>query len=113
MYYSIMIERNKSTLTHVDNHNERCNNRIKELEALIRKQAQQIEELEKKPELNVIMDNFIDTWFENNKDCTNLGQIKLFDIMGWSKTVDVMPDELEKHIYKKMMRIIISFIKSL
>tara|TARA_Y100000992_G_scaffold40874_3_gene22931 strand:- start:3506 stop:3829 length:324 start_codon:yes stop_codon:yes gene_type:complete len=72
-----------------------------------------VSELEKK--LNLLetkqwssyIDEYIDTWYEENKDDVDIGNIKLFGLFN----VDVMPDELEKHIYKKVFKIMFSLLK--
>tara|TARA_X000000950_G_scaffold285863_1_gene392969 strand:- start:1586 stop:1945 length:360 start_codon:yes stop_codon:yes gene_type:complete len=52
------------------------------------------------------IDNYIDDWFDKNKDAVDIGVIQ---IMGKMK-VDILPDELEKHIYKKTLKILFSLI---
>tara|TARA_Y100000389_G_C17438850_1_gene507294 strand:- start:1119 stop:1439 length:321 start_codon:yes stop_codon:yes gene_type:complete len=51
------------------------------------------------------IDKFVDEWYEENKDNVDIGVIdfKLFKI-------DVFPDYLEKHIYKKILKILYSFL---
>ena len=53
------------------------------------------------------IDNFVDTWFEENKEEIDLGVI---DFRFFK--VDVFPDSLEKHIYKKVLKILFSFLTS-
>ena len=62
--------------------------------------------LEKK-EWSSYIDEYIDTWYEENKDEVDIGVIKLFGMF----SLDVMPDELEKHIYKKVFKIMFSLLK--
>ena len=53
------------------------------------------------------IDTFVDEWFEENKEKIDVGVIDcgLFKI-------DVFPDTLEKHIYKKSLKIFYSFINA-
>jgi hypothetical protein len=53
------------------------------------------------------IDNFVEKWYEENKEEVDIGQL---DIIGLK--VDLMPDELEKYIYKKCMKIMFSFMHS-
>tara|TARA_B100001057_G_scaffold464825_1_gene520347 strand:- start:282 stop:593 length:312 start_codon:yes stop_codon:yes gene_type:complete len=53
------------------------------------------------------IDDYIDTWYEENKEDVDIGVIKLFGMF----SIDVMPDELEKHIYKKVFKIMFSLLK--
>ena len=53
------------------------------------------------------IDEYIDTWYEENKDEVDIGVIKLFGPF----SIDVMPDQLEKHIYKKVFKIMFSLLK--
>jgi hypothetical protein len=50
------------------------------------------------------IDTFVEKWHEKNKEQIDIGVIdlKLFKI-------DIFPDKLEKHIYKKVLKIIYSF----
>ena len=53
------------------------------------------------------IDTFVDKWFEENKDEIQIGLVdfRLFKI-------DLFPDYLEKHIYKKVIKILYSFVTS-
>ena len=50
---------------------------------------------------------------DNNKDDVDIGKITAFKLFGQSIEIDVLPDELEKAIYKKIFKIAISLIKDL
>lgn len=52
------------------------------------------------------IDKFVDEWYEENKDTVDIGVLnfKFFKI-------DLFPDYLEKHIYKKMIKILFSFFR--
>ena len=53
------------------------------------------------------IDDFVDAWFEENKEKIDIGIIDF----GLFK-IDVFPDTLEKHIYKKTLKIVYSFINA-
>ncbi len=77
-----------------------------ELEKKIEGLEKKLKLLEEKQWSNYI-DEYIDTWYEENKDEVDIGRIKLFNLI----PIDVMPDELEKHIYKKVFKIMFSLLK--
>tara|TARA_A100001015_G_C14924964_1_gene685934 strand:+ start:62 stop:349 length:288 start_codon:yes stop_codon:yes gene_type:complete len=52
------------------------------------------------------IDAFVDEWYEENKDLVDIGEIKICG----SYKVDLIPDELEKRIYSKMLKIVHSFL---
>ncbi len=59
------------------------------------------------------IDKFVDNWFEKNKDTVDIGRISVFEIMGQKFEIDVLPDEMEKAIYKKCFKIAFSLLKEL
>lgn len=71
----------------------------------------ELQKLVDQKEANIyeFIDNFIDNWFEKNKENVDIGVI---DIGGVFK-VDVLPDSIEKHIYKKVFKIMFSMLHSL
>lgn len=60
-------------------------------------------ELRKQYRLDKV-DDFVDKWFENNKE-VDIGVVDL-PIVG---EIDLLPDSIEKHLYKKALNILISF----
>ena len=77
-----------------------------ELEKKVSNLEKKLNLLEKK-QWSSYVDEYIDTWYEENKDDVDIGVIKLFGMF----SIDVMPDELEKHIYKKVFKIMFSLLK--
>lgn len=89
---------------------------IDEIQETNRKLTEENELLKKKNELNILnkenlpvkwdenIDEFVDQWYKTNKDKIDIGVIdfKIFKI-------DLFPDYLEKHIYKKILKIMFSF----
>lgn len=53
------------------------------------------------------IDDFVDEWFERNRDEVDVGRI---EILG--RTVDLFPNWLEKHVYKKLLKIAYSFVRA-
>ena len=53
------------------------------------------------------IDDFVDQWFEENEEDIDIGVIdfRLFKI-------DIFPDYLEKYLYKKVLKILYSFLQS-
>jgi hypothetical protein len=56
------------------------------------------------------VDNKVDNWFEKNKDEVDIGRISVFEFMGNKCEIDVLPDVMEKAIYKKCIKIILSMV---
>lgn len=52
------------------------------------------------------IEQFVEKWYEENKDLVDLGEI---EICGRYK-VDLIPDEMEKRIYSKMLKIVYAFL---
>lgn len=52
------------------------------------------------------IDKYVDNWFEKNKDDVDIGEVTI----AGSIKVDLLPDELEKRIYKKILKIALSFM---
>ncbi len=52
------------------------------------------------------IEQFVEKWYEENKDLVDLGEI---EICGRYK-VDLIPDEMEKRIYAKMLKIVYAFL---
>lgn len=69
-------------------------------------QEKRIEILQDQKSWDKKIDEFIDTWYEQNKDIVDLGQVH-FRFLG---DFDIVPDDLEKHLYKKFCKIAFSFI---
>lgn len=67
---------------------------------------EKIKRLEQANNMDKKIDDFVDKWFEENKDMVDIGEI---EICGRYK-IDIIPDELEKAIYKKVLKILIAFI---
>ena len=71
----------------------------------LKKELKEMKEKEEKT-WDKYIDEFVDEWYENNKDEVNIGRIKLFNIL----PIDLVPDSCEKNIYKKTLKIIISML---
>ena len=53
-----------------------------------------------------IVDEKVETWFEKFKDDVDIGKITTFELLGKKFEIDVLPDVMEKAIYKKCIKII-------
>ena len=82
-------------------------------DSVIRKLSGKVKALENKLELlekkkwSEYIDEYIDTWFEENKEEVDIGRVRI----GGMFEVDLLPDELEKKIYKKIFKIVYSLMK--
>jgi len=52
------------------------------------------------------IDKFVEEWYQENKDLVDIGEVKICG----SYKVDLIPDELEKRLYSKMLKIVYSFL---
>tara|TARA_Y100000816_G_scaffold286993_1_gene268987 strand:+ start:1621 stop:1908 length:288 start_codon:yes stop_codon:yes gene_type:complete len=59
------------------------------------------------------VDNKVDNWFEKNKDEVDIGRISVFEFMGNKCEIDVLPDVMEKAIYKKCIKIMLSMVSEI
>tara|TARA_B100001250_G_scaffold408571_1_gene431214 strand:- start:1423 stop:1794 length:372 start_codon:yes stop_codon:yes gene_type:complete len=51
------------------------------------------------------IDVFVEKWYEENKDNIDIGVVNL----GFFE-VDILPDYIEKHLYKKVLKILYSYL---
>lgn len=57
-----------------------------------------------------IVDEKVETWFEKFKDDVDIGKITTFELLGKKFEIDVLPDVMEKAIYKKCIKIILAMV---
>ena len=69
-----------------------------------------IRENENKKSWSTIIDEKVELWYEKFKDDIDIGRISSFNVLGTSFEVDVLPDTMEKAIYKKCIKIIFAMI---
>ena len=62
--------------------------------------------------LNNKIDNFVDKWFEKHNEDLDIGRICMFNVFGKEYEIDILPDIMEKAIYKKCIKIIISLMST-
>lgn len=81
--------------------------KLSALQAENKKLRNKIDNLEKiKTDAVLRIDNFVEEWYNENKDLVDIGEVQ---ICGRYK-VDLIPDELEKRLYAKMLKIVYSFL---
>jgi hypothetical protein len=92
------------------------NKTLKEQVELLREQAKElkliIEKLDKennKP-WGQQVDEHVDEWFEKFKDDVDIGRVSTFEFFGRKYEIDVLPDVMEKAIYKKCIKIIFAML---
>ena len=59
------------------------------------------------------IDDGVEKWYELYKDEIDIGRISVMEIMGQKVEIDVLPDYMEKAIYKKCVKIMFSLMKEL
>ena len=71
-----------------------------------------IEEIEKDKNKSwgQVIDEKVETWFEKFRDDIDVGRITTFEAFGSKYEIDVLPDAMEKAIYKKCIKIIFAMI---
>ena len=79
--------------------------RVLELEKKLLEQEKELTALREK-KWHEYIDEFIEKWYEDNKDQVDIGLVKCGPF-----TIDVMPDYLEKELYKKSFKIMFSLLK--
>lgn len=57
------------------------------------------------------IDSMVDNWYDKYNDDIDIGRISVFEMMGKKYEIDVLPDEMEKAIYKKCVKIVFSILK--
>ena len=67
-------------------------------------------ENENRKSWSTIIDEKVELWYEKFKDDIDIGRISSFNVLGTSFEVDVLPDTMEKAIYKKCIKIIFAMI---
>lgn len=79
--------------------------KVDELTTENKKLTDRIKYLESSQHINDRIDKFVEEWFEKNKDTVDIGEVT---ICGRYK-VDLIPDEMEKRIYSKVLKIVNAF----
>ena len=54
----------------------------------------------------------VDKWFEKHNEDIDIGRICMFNVFGKEYEIDILPDIMEKAIYKKCIKIIISLMST-
>ena len=83
------------------------NRQLKENISIIQ---EEIKKLNMKNDWSSFIDEKVDTWYEKFNDDIDIGRVSVFEILGKKLEIDVLPDHVEKAIYKKCIKIIISIL---
>jgi hypothetical protein len=86
------------------------NRQLKENISIIQ---EEIKKLNMKNDWSSFIDEKVDTWYEKFNDDIDIGRVSVFEILGKKLEIDVLPDHVEKAIYKKCIKIIISILSEL
>ena len=95
-------------MSNIDNlllENEALKTEIFLLQELIEKM-----DTENRKSWSTIIDEKVELWYEKFKDDIDIGRISSFNVFGTAFEVDVLPDTMEKAIYKKCIKIIFAMI---
>ena len=71
---------------------------------------EEIKKLKMKNDWSSFIDEKVDTWYEKFNDDIDIGRVSVFEILGKKIEIDVLPDHVEKAIYKKCIKIIVSIL---
>ena len=83
------------------------NRQLKENISIIQ---EEIKKLNMKNDWSSFIDEKVDAWYEKFNDDIDIGRVSVFEILGRKFEIDVLPDEVEKAIYKKCIKIIVSIL---
>ena len=78
---------------------------IKSLQELI----EQIEK-DKNKSWGEVIDESVEKWYEKFKDDVDIGRVTTFELFGSKMEIDVLPDVMEKAIYKKCLKILMATV---
>lgn len=83
---------------------EKENQALKEEISKLQKSIE-IFEKEKNKSYFELIDEKVDSWYEKFRDDIDIGRITAFEAWGQKFEIDLLPDAMEKAIYKKCMKI--------
>jgi septation ring formation regulator EzrA len=83
---------------------EKENQALKEEISKLQKSIE-IFEKEKNKSYFELIDEKVDSWYEKFRDDIDIGKITAFEALGQKFEIDLLPDAMEKAIYKKCMKI--------
>jgi len=90
------LEYDKTDLETIINENKKIKEENKNLKKQLKSSINKV---------NNDIDDFVDKWYEKNNENIDIGVIKF----GFFK-IDIFPDYLEKYIYKKVIKILYSYL---
>lgn len=105
-YFKTNLFQSRSGISFVDSnvHNKKVN----ELNEEINRLKCHIHAIENKS-WGEYIDKYVDKWFDTNKSEVDIGVVNV----GGLFTIDLLPDTVEKYIYKKVIKIVFSLVTDL
>ena len=85
------------------------NNNLKEEIDVLKKLIEEIEK-DKNKSWGEVIDESVEKWYEKFKDDVDIGRVTTFELFGSKMEIDVLPDVMEKAIYKKCLKILMATI---
>lgn len=85
------------------------NNNLKEEIDLLKKLIEEIEK-DKNKSWGEVIDESVEKWYEKFKDDVDIGRVTTFELFGSKMEIDVLPDVMEKAIYKKCLKILMATV---
>ena len=85
------------------------NNNLKEEIDVLKKIIEEIEK-DKNKSWGEVIDESVEKWYEKFKDDVDIGRVTTFELFGSKMEIDVLPDVMEKAIYKKCLKILMATV---
>lgn len=85
------------------------NNNLKEEIDVLKKLIEEIEK-DKNKSWGEVIDESVEKWYEKFKDDVDIGRVTTFELFGSKMEIDVLPDVMEKAIYKKCLKILMATV---
>ena len=85
------------------------NNNLKEEIDVLKKLIEEIEK-DKNKSWGEVIDESVEKWYEKFKDDVDIGLVTTFELFGSKMEIDVLPDVMEKAIYKKCLKILMATV---
>ena len=74
---------------------------------------EEIKKLKMKNDWSNFINEKVDTWYDKFNDDVDIGRVSMFEVLGKKFEIDLLPDHVEKAIYKKCLKIIVSILSEI